>query len=204
MPAHKERIGKAMSDDKERIMATINRLAGAVVGAIREGTADDRARLAGELKIMEAGIPGEAGDAAEAKTFLAALTGLLEGRPIDTEGLAEPYAGMYERIAKAALDARSVTHGGANDEMKDFLTQLAASVVLMMRKGTEDEKKGLAAKLLEIIGGMPKDQEGAIGLVTALVAILEGRPSDPDTLPAPYSSFLKKVKQSISYTKGKP
>src|SRR5512143_733497 len=92
MPAHRERIGEDMSGEKERVIAAMNRLAGAVVGAIREGTADDRARLAGELKAMEAGIPGEAGDAAEAKTFLAALTGLLEGHPIDTRGLAEPYA----------------------------------------------------------------------------------------------------------------
>ena len=189
-----------MTDEKDRITATINRLAGSVVGAIREGSADDRALLAGQLRAMEAGIPGSSGGAAEARAFLIALVGLLEGNPIsaeDTKGLAEPYAGIYARITESVLRPGSGEGPGAKDEMKDFLTQLAASVVLVMRKGTEDERKDLARRLLEVRDGIPQEQKGAADLVLGFTAILEGRPFDPDTLPSPYSAFYKKVKHSI-------
>jgi hypothetical protein len=190
-----------MTDEKDRVIATINRLAGSVVGAIREGSAEDRRLLAGQLRAMEAGIPGESGGAADARVFLAALVSLLEGNPIsheDAKGLSEPYSGIYARITASVLKAGDETGPEARDEMKDFLTQLAASVVLMMRKGTEEDRRNLAAKLLEIKAGMSPDQKGAADLILAFTAILEGKPFDPESLPQPYSGFLKKVRQSIA------
>ncbi len=195
-----------MTDETDRITATINRLASSVVGAIREGSADDRAQLADQLRVMEAGIPGGSGGAAEARAFLLALVGLLEGNPISPEGatrLEEPYAGIYNRITASILKTGGGKGPDAKDEMKDFLTQLAATVVLAMKKGSEEERKGLSGKLLEIREGMPKEQKGAADLVLAFTALLEGRPFDPDSLPAPYSGFLRKVKQSITVGRNK-
>lgn len=197
-----------MTDDRESIIEFLGQLASAVVHAIREGTDADRKRLIKSLEEMHAGMPAVSEDTANAREFLTALIGLLVGEPESPEGLVEPYRGIYERILKAAMSRHAGhehgdghAHGGEGEDselaMKEFLTQIAASTVLVMRKGTDEDKKGLAEKLTGLLASMPADEKGPRSLVGAFISILEGRPVSPDTLTRPFSSIYGKVLHEI-------
>ena len=188
-----------MASDKDRITTMLKSLAGAVIGAIRSGSAAERTNLVHSLNEMEKNTPNMTEDTAEAKVFLLALISLLEGKPVSADGLAEPYAGIYIRIVSEALKTeRKGSQAGPENEMRDYLTQLAATVVLMMRKGTEEEKKGLGDKLRETANGIQAGNRDAGEFVLALASILEGRPVESSTLKAPYSGFYTKVLGSIA------
>ena len=175
-------------------------LAGAVTGAIGSGSAAERTKLVSALKDMEKNMPAAVSeDAGEAKAFLSALISLLEGRPVSAEGLAEPYSSIYTNIINEVLaPATGGAHGGPDDEMRNFLTQLAATVVMVMKKGTDEEKKALAEKLVEVKNGIPQDKKGAGDFLLALVSLLDGHPVDANTLPAPYANFYRRVSGSIA------
>ncbi len=200
-----------MPDDRERIIEFFGQLASAVVHAIREGTDADRKRLIKSLEEMGAGMPAVSEDTANAREFLTALIGLLVGEPESPEGLVEPYRGIYDRILAAAMsrhaghehgDGHGHAHEGAQGEdaelaMKEFLTQIAASTVLVMKSGSDEDKKGLAEKLSGLLASIPEEEKGPRSLVRAFISILEGNPASPDTLMRPFSSIYKKVLHEI-------
>ncbi len=185
-----------MPSDQDRIKSFLNNLAGAVIAAIRTGSPDDRKRLIATLRDMDAQMPGISEDTAGAKEFLSALVSLLEGNPMSAEGLAEPYAGIYAAIIKETLSTGKPEKPGGDKDMKEFLTQLAATVIMVMKTGTEDDQKALAGKLRETHKSIP-DKDAAGILILALVSILEGNPFDAQALPIPYSHFYQKVVDSI-------
>jgi len=198
-----------MPSDQEKVIEFFGQLASAVVHAIREGTDADRKRLVGALEEMNGGMPAVSEDSANAREFLHALIGLLTGVPQSPEGLVEPYRGIYERILQAAMsrhaghehgdgsgDGHAHAHVDGEDAdtaMKEFLTQLAASTVLVVKKGSDEDKAGLAGKLDELINSMPEHETGPRSLVSAFISLLKGNPVEPDTLDRPYSNIYSKV-----------
>jgi len=187
-----------MPSDHEKVTTFLTQLAGAVTGAIKSGTADDRKRLILMLKEMDSQMPAISEDTAGAKEFLQALMSLLDGKPVGPEALSEPYNGIYAAIIKDTLaDAKPEGLHSEDEEMKEFLTQLAATVIMVMQKGTDDEKKNLAGKLREVRGAIPPDKKGVAELVLAFVSIIEGSPVDADALPSTYAHFYRKVTASI-------
>jgi len=186
--------------DQDIIKARLAGLASAVITAIRSGDAAGRARLIAVLNGMNAQMPGISEDTAQAKEFLSALISLLEGNPVTPESLSGAYASLYQGIVEKALAPdNAAARTGKGQEPREFLTQLSAAVVLVMRDGTDEDKKGLAQKLREIAGGI---QEGAREFVIALAEILEGGPdATGKTLPGPYAGFYSKILKSIA---GKP
>ena len=178
-------------DDNQKIQELLKSLSGAVINAIKAGTAEDRQRLIQTLREMDAGMPGVNEDAAQAKAFLLALVSLLEGSPVSVEALSGPYQTIYARIVEIAV-MPSGTGKGKPDGTRELLTQLSAAAVLAMRKGTPEEKKALSAKLLEVREGISAD-DGVRAFLSALSAMLDGNPPDPSSLPAPYSGFFGKV-----------
>lgn len=184
-----------MNSDQEKTKALLGSLAGAVISAIRSGSADGRKRLVAALNEMNANMPGISEDTAQAKEFLLALISLLEGNPVSPGGLSGAYAGLYAGIVEKALapDAGSA-RTGQGQGVKEFLTQLSATAVLVMRTGMAEDKKGLALKLREIGEGMPGD-EGKF--VLALADLLEGRPVDAGSLPGVYAGFFTKIVERI-------
>jgi hypothetical protein len=185
-----------MSSDQDNIKARLADLASAVITAIRSGDAGARKRLIAVLNGMNAQMPGISEDTAQAKEFLSALIGLLEGKPAGPETLSGAYASLYSGIVEKALAPDNAATGtGKNQELREFLTQLSAAVVLVMRDGTDEDKKALAQKLREIAGGV---QEGAREFVIALAGILEGAPENVGALPRPYAGFYAKVLATIA------
>jgi len=183
-----------MTDEQDKIKAFLNSLASSVIHAIKDGTAEDRARLAEAFNKMRAEMPAEA---KEEKEFLGALVGLLEGKPATTESLTGFYDGVYNRIVEKLLDTGRKAAPGDATEMREFLTQLSASVVMVKRTGSAEDKKSLAAKLRDIQMTLPDDKGDEAMFVLALAAILEGTPFLPDALPEPYSHVYRKLLTSI-------
>jgi hypothetical protein len=204
-----------MPSDQEKVIEFFGQLASAVVHAIREGTDADRKRLVSALEEMNGGMPAVSVDSANAREFLHALIGLLTGVPQSPEGMVEPYRGIYDRILEAAMsrhaghvhgdahthvdghgDGHAHAHMDAEDAdtaMKEFLTQIAASTVLVMKKGSDEDRAGLAAKLSGLLGSMPEHEKGPRSLVSAFISILKGSPVAPGTLDHPYSNIYSKV-----------
>lgn len=190
--------------DNEKMVRMLTSLAGSVLGALK-GTPDDRARLVVTLNGMDAQMPAVSEDTADAKEFIRALVGLLEGNPPSSEGMGEPYKGIYDRIVTRALSPDKRKPGDAGDagdaadkEMREFLTQIAASVVMIMRTGEPKDKAELAARLREVHGGMPKDAAGPRGLLLAMTGLIEGNAGPAKPLPEPYAGFFRKVMESIA------
>lgn len=204
-----------MPDDRERVIEFFGQLASAVVHAIKEGTGADRKRLIESLEEMNAGMPAVSEDTANAREFLTALISLLLGEPASPEGLVEPYRGIYDRILQAVLsrhaghehgdgrahgDGHARGHAGGEDAelaMKEFLTQIAASTVLVMKKGSDEDKKVLAEKLGGLLASMPEEENGPRSLVGAFISILNGSPVSPDTLKRPFSAIYGKVLHEV-------
>ncbi|MBI5695010.1 MAG: hypothetical protein HZC51_04590 [Nitrospirae bacterium] len=187
-----------MPTDNEKMVQMLTSLAGSVLGALK-GTPDDRARLVVTLNGMDAQMPAVSEDTADAKEFIRALVGLLEGNPPSAEGMGEPYKGIYSRIVTKAMSPDRGKPGDAGDkEMREFLTQIAASVVMIMRTGEPKDKVELAARLREVHNGMPEGASGPRGLLLAMVELLEGRPGPSKPLPEPYAGFFQKVRESIA------
>jgi hypothetical protein len=182
--------------DQEKMKEQLAALASAVITAIRSGDAAGRAQLVYALKDMDTQMPGISEDTAQAKEFLNALIGLLEGNPVSPETLSGAYAKLYQGIVEKALAPDNASAKTTKEqELREFLTQLSATAVLVMRGGTEEDKAGLAKRLRDIAPGM---QGGASKLVIALACVLEGNPVDAGTLPAPYAGFYAKVIGSIA------
>jgi hypothetical protein len=184
-----------MNEDQHHISAMLGNLSAAVIGAIRSGSAPERVRLVSALKEMGKNMPDMTEGTAEARAFILKLIRLLEGSPADVEPLAEPYATIYAGIVKEAL--ATGRPGQVTDETREFLTQLAAGVVMMMKKGDDVGRKDYATRLIEVQKELVARDPDAAKFVHALVSILEGSPVAPDTLPAPYSGFYRKVLGSI-------
>jgi len=182
-------------DDQHRIIEMLNKLSSAVVEAIKDGSEQKRGLLIGNLSLMHSEMPGGTPEAEAARLFILKLVRLLEGSPADVEALAEPYATIYAGIVKEALATGQP--GQVKDEMRDFLTQLAAGVVMMMKKGDDEGRKDYVAKLDEVQKELADKDPDAGKFVHALVSILKGSPATPDTLSAPYSGFYRKVLDSI-------
>ena len=183
----------------DRITAFINQIVSSVTGAIRRGSEADRHRLASSLREMEQGMAAVPEDTADARSFIAALISILEGRPVSADSLVEPYASIYVKVITDVLTPDSDrVQGGPDDAMRNFLTQLSATVVMVMRKGAEDEKKALAVKLRDIKDGMAGGTKDAADFVLALAGLLDGRPVDADTLSAAYGKFYNRVAGSIA------
>jgi len=198
-----------MPSDQEKVIEFFGQLASAVVHAIREGTDADRKRLVSALEEMNGGMPAVSVDTANAREFLHALISLLTGVPQSPDGLVEPYRGIYERILQAAMsrhaghehgDGSGNGHAHAHVEgedadtaMKEFLTQLAASTVLVVKKGTDEDRAGLADKLGGLLNSMPEHEKGPRSLISAFISLLKGNPVEPDTLDRPYSNIYSKV-----------
>ena len=187
--------GDVKMTDNEKIAAALNSMANAVVGAIRRGKPEDRIRLIETLRLMGSRTPTVPEEAAEARVFIEALISLLEGRPMAPEALAEPYRGFYDKVVQRSVAPERPHEAGPTDEVREFLTQLAATAVMVAKTGSDDDKKALAAKLREIKAGM---EEAPGALLEALAKALEGRPVPPETLPAPYAGFYRKVVGSIN------
>jgi hypothetical protein len=183
--------------DQDNIKARLAGLASAVIAAIRSGDADARKKLIAVLNGMNSQMPGISEDTAQAKEFLSALTSLLEGNPAGPETLSGVYASLYRGIVEKALAPDNASaRAGKDQELREFLTKLSAAVVLVMRDGTDEDKKDLAQKLREIAGGT---QEGAREFVIALAEILEGGPeAATKTLPGPYAGFYAKILATIA------
>lgn len=211
-----------MPNEQERIAKFFEELSGAVIHAITKGTPADRKRLVSALEQMNAGMPSVPAENVNAKEFLISLVGLLVGEPTPPTGLVEPYLGIYTHILETVFAGRAHhdEHGHPGDghgheghghphpghahseeddlKMKEFLTQLAASTVMVGKKGTADDKKGLAEKLMEVRKAMPEEEAGPRALLGAFASILEGRPVSPDTLPSGYAGIYRKVLGEIS------
>lgn len=198
-------INKGMCmDGQEKVKALINNLAGAVINAVRGGSREERKRLADTLKDMDSHMPGVSEDAAQAKEFLQALISLLEGKPISSEALSDMYRGIYEKVVEMALAAGNAmppptarADADPETEIKEFLTQLSAAVVLVIRGGSEEEKKALAAKLLDIKKGLQAGQEDAGIFITALVSLLENNPVPPESLPPKFIKVYRRITESL-------
>lgn len=182
------------NSEQDKIKAFLNSLASSVIHAIKDGTAEDRARLAEAFNKMKAEMPAEA---AEEKEFLGALIGLLEGKPATSESLTGFYDAVYNKIVEKVMDTGRKAEPGEADKMREFLTQLAASVVMVKRTGSPDDKKALAAKLRDIQMNLPEDKGDEAMFVLALAALIEGNPFLPDTLPEPYSHVYRKLLASL-------
>jgi len=182
------------NSEQDKIKAFLNSLASSVIHAIKDGTAEERAGLAEAFGKMKAEMPE---GAVEEKEFLGALVGLLEGRPANSESLTGFYDAIYNRIVEKLLDTGRKAKPGEEDEMREFLTQLSASVVMVKRTGSPEDKKALAAKLRDIQMTLPDDKGDEAMFVLALAAILEGNPFLPDALPEPYSHVYRKLLASI-------
>ncbi len=182
------------NSEQDKIKVFLNSLASSVIHAIKDGTAEDRARLAEAFNKMMAEMPAEA---AEEKEFLTALVGLLQGKPATSESLTGFYDAVYNKIVEKVMDTGKKATPGADNEMREFLTQLSASVVLVKRTGSPEDKKALVAKLHDIQMSLPDDKGDEAMFVLALAAILEGNPFLPDTLPEPYSHVYRKLLTSI-------
>lgn len=189
-----------LPSDNEKMLQMLTSLAGSVLGALK-GTADDRARLVMTLNTMDARMPSVSEDTAGAKEFIRALVGLLEGNPPSAEGMDEPYRGIYDRIVARALDPEGTKPGQKLDdgekEMREFLTQIAASVVMIMRTGDTKDRSALAGRLLDLHDGMPEAASGPRALLLAMMDLLEGKGGRAQALPDPYAGFFLKVKASI-------
>lgn len=196
-----------MSDNHDKIASFLTELSNAVLHAIKKGSAEDRKRLIGALEQMSAGMPSMTVEDANAKEFLMALISLLVGEPTPADSLVEPYSGIYVQILEAVF-----AHEGHHDhhhhhdhvypypedeekdlQLKEFLTQIAASVVMVAKKGTDEDKKGLADKLREVTNALAVDDAGPKALLAGFVSILEGKPVDPARMPGGYEGIYRKV-----------
>lgn len=185
----------ASNSEQDKIKAFLNSLAASVITAVKSGNAEERAKLIAALTQMKGDMPGEAG---EEKEFLGALVGILEGKPAGAEGLSGIYAALYGKIVERIFDTgKKADAADPVKEMREFLTQLSASVIVVKRTGTPEDKKALVAKLREIQMTLPDDKGGEAMFVLALAAILEGNPFLPDALPEPYSHVYRKLLASI-------
>jgi len=183
--------------EDSKIKEFLNKLAGAVIGAIREGSSEDRARLIEVLNGMTSELPDSSAEAAQIEDFNNALVSLLEGSPVSPEGLVEPYAGIYARIVEKALSTGKENTSG-DDEMKEFLTQLSATVVMVMKENKPEDKTALAEKLREMQRGLPPDKMDAGQFILSLVSILEGAPMLPEALPSPYVAVYRSLLSLIA------
>ena len=195
-----------MNLPEERIKAIINSMAGAVVTAIRAGTPEDRERLMGTLQVMSDQIPNVSVDTADAKEFVFALISLLDGKPVGGETLNEVYSEIYAKIVersfrtekRADKPAREKQPGEPESDMREFLTQLAATVVLIMREGSTENKEEFVKKLDGIHDSLPIERRGDAGkFVLALSSILRGTPLSPVNLPTIYANVYNKILDTI-------
>lgn len=85
--------GPADLDDELRQFIT--QLSAGALMVCREGTADEKARMAERLREIEKNIVPQA---AEAKPFVLALVTLVEGNPVDPATLDTPYSGLFSRL----------------------------------------------------------------------------------------------------------
>ena len=85
--------------DQEKMKEQLAALASAVITAIRRGDAGGRAQLVDALKDMDTQMPGISEDTAQAKEFLNALIGLLEGNPVARASPGTPELFHPERLA---------------------------------------------------------------------------------------------------------
>lgn len=205
-------IGGHMPDNHDKIAHFFTELSNAVIHAIKKGTPEDRKRLIGALEQMNAGMPAMSVENANAKEFLIALVGLLVGDPEPADNLVEPYADIYAQILEAVFaghehhDHHHHGHAGPSGahseeedlQMKEFLTQLAASVVMVGKKGTAEDKKALSDKLREVHAAIPEEEKGPRALVMAFASILDGKPADPSTLPSGFKGIYGKVLTEVS------
>jgi hypothetical protein len=183
------------NSEQDKFKAFLNSLAASVITAIKGGNAGERAKLVAALSQMKGDMPGDAG---EEKEFLGALIGLLEGKPAGAEGLSGIYAALYGKIVERIFDTgRKADTGDPEKEMREFLTQLSASVIVVKRTGTPDDKKALVAKLREIQQSLPQDKYDEALFILALASIIEDNPVVPDALPEPYSHVYRKLLASI-------
>jgi len=201
-----------MPDNHDKIAHFFTELSNAVIHAIKKGTPEDRKRLIGALEQMNAGMPSEPAENVNAKEFLISLVGLLVGEPTPPTGLVEPYLGIYTHILETVFAGRAHhdEHGHSGDghesphseeedlQMKEFLTQLAASVVMVGKKGTVEDKKALAGKLREVHAAIPEEEKGPRALVMAFASILDGKPVDPSALPSGFKGIYGKVLTEVS------
>ena len=179
-------------DEDQRIKEFLNKLANAVIHAIRGGLKADRDRLVAALRQMNEEMPDSSAEAAQVEEFHSALISLLEGHPVGPETLKEPYRAIYARVVDKALSTGKTAEPG-DDGMREFLTQLAATVVVVMRDGADEDKKGLSARLREVQADLPDGSMDAGQFVLALVSVLEGMPVMPEALPEPYSHTYRKI-----------
>jgi len=172
----------------------LRNIANAVAHAVRKGTEEDRKQVRKTVSGMLNDTPAVSEDTAALREFFESLLTVLDGNPVSSEGMSEPYAGIYDRIIQAiAAPAGSGTPADMDEELRQFLTQLSAGTLLVCRSGTDEEKKLMVKRLRDIEKNLVPAAAGAGPFVLALASLVEGDAVEPGSLDEPYSGFLKKL-----------
>jgi len=174
--------------------AILRQIANVVAHAVRSGDDEDRARVRNTVSGMLSDTPAVSEETAALREFFESLLTILDGNPVSSEGMPEPFAGIYDRIIQAiATPEGAGASQGMDDELRQFLTQLSAGTLLVCQKGTDDEKRQMAARLRDIEKNVVPAAAEARPFILALVDLVEGGRPDPGSLDEPYSGFLARL-----------
>jgi hypothetical protein len=189
--------GQDMNEQIDPATAILRQIANTVAHAVRSGTEDDRKRVRKTISDMLHDTPAISENTAALREFFESLLTILDGNPVSAEGMEEPFAGIYDRIIQAIATPVGATPGNMDDELKQFLTQLAAGALMVCREGTEDEKSQMSARLREIEKNVVPAAAEVKPFVLALARLVDGNPVDKATLKEPYSGLYGKLLSEI-------